>query len=1076
MKKLGLLFVLLLAALKPLAAASSNTFYLGGGENTWREAPTGANNWSNLGTTWMAGDSMPYDYIAHWFDVNKLNRFPAGCSSLGAASPLSSFQAVINANKKLFIFWWWVGGNVCNGTSISDSETYISSCLIPTLQALTGSGEVYVFLEPEYNINAGCNPAASPAWDTHFKNMITALHSATYAGGNIKVYAGPSPGGFGWDKNAYQIDKSIGPQTLAVADFIGFHSIRTRDDSYKSGEPNYPAWWTGSDEGLYFSRSISRYLRKQFNKPLMFGYWSHSNTPNSNGGPPNGTTNNAALWNTTEQNNSLTKMLQNRAFFQAQGDRSFGPFWYMDQDFAGEGLKTSGNVPYAPAFNTWKTYNTNVAANANTAIHSVAFEAPDLGDEYTTSIPVSWISRGRTATASTFDLQYSANGGAFTSVPGASAVAGNDLTNTAYTWTPCGLSPTADLRLRLVADDGVSVTSGTMAWKPAGWTSNANYGFESNITDWVPNPWVGTPNATLAWGTTLGFQGTHSLSVTADFNSSQWSYITLLPSSAIFYGGSSVTVTAHIYIPFSLNPTMGFGKVVSKVSFQMRDNAFTTSATSAEIGLEQGWNRVSWTFTGEAGGSLERLNVNVFNKWGVTGNPAYFIDEVKIGSISYTSGPGCGTPTYTATGTPTRTATSTLTAALPSATSTDTTTRTSTATPSATPTASPTRTASGSPSASPTYSSSATPSASRTASGSPSASASVSPTFTVTATWTSTATPTTSSTTTPTRTATGSPSASASVSPSPSASSSATPSASRTASPSATSTRTVTAPLTATDTPTVTPTPTETIYLGSATSTDTATSTATGTPVLSATSTSSATASSTPSSTATETLFLTPTPTGTVTPSSTETTFFTATDTPTISATATTTETPQDSPTGTSTGTPGPSDTVSPTSSATASPSATRTQTQVLPSATPTVTSTQTLVLPSATSTDTRTMTPTFTVTLSSTPGVAGTSTPGSAPGAIISTLPALNPHFGGPLQIAINNSGRVEKVQMRLYTAGYIFLTQIEQTGPWGSGWNTVSFPVPILPNGTYFYTVRGFSIVGPAGLARRGKLMVLR
>ena len=41
---------------------------------------------------------------------------------------------------------------------------------------------------------------------------------------------------------------------------------------------------------------------------------------------------------------------------------------------------------------------------------------------------------------------------------------------------------------------------------------------------------------------------------------------------------------------------------------------------------------------------------------------------------------------------------------------------------------------------------------------------------------------------------------------------------------------------------------------------------------------------------------------------------------------------------------------------------------------------------------------------------------------------------------------------------------------------WCLTSFDLPEIPNGTYFYLIHGVGTNGPSGLARRGKLVLLK
>ena len=74
-----------------------------------------------------------------------------------------------------------------------------------------------------------------------------------------------------------------------------------------------------------------------------------------------------------------------------------------------------------------------------------------------------------------------------------------------------------------------------------------------------------------------------------------------------------------------------------------------------------------------------------------------------------------------------------------------------------------------------------------------------------------------------------------------------------------------------------------------------------------------------------------------------------------------------------------------------------------------------------------------------------------------------------------MNCSGTVDRLELRVYTAGYQLVATADRLGPWGPGWHNVAFDTPNLANGIYFYVVRGFNNQNPAGLPRRATVVVL-
>lgn len=624
---LSLLAVLVASSAWPVA----NEFKLGIGENVRRQDPPGSGPYLNL-TTSLANRGVNQDFITHWFHAGWKTHFPnsgvsylAGyCNSGGEYNDLASYQAVLNAGKRLVLVWWWHNDNPCDLALRTDAENALRDCLVPMIKALTpGPGlgsQVYVVLQPESNQYGPCNAYKDPTWSTHLNTLLAQVHSVSVPG--LTVQAGPGVGDWAYDVSAYQVEGSLSG-AIANSDFVAFHNIFRQNSDHPT--PNDTNYGNPSPDQIEHAASYARYLKKRFNKPVLYAYQS-TNTTN---------------YGNTAQSDALLDIFRRRATLEAADVKLFGPFWlFPDAGYPGESLIDSGNTQ-RPAFTTWKNESNAVIANTDRT-HSIGFVAPDQGDELAGTVSVQWISRGRPQTASTFNLDVSVNGGAFSSV--ATGLAGSDTGIMSYAWDACSIAPAADVRLRLTCPaTGATVTSGRFAVKKLSATSNAQHTFEAGTHNWVPASGGNCTVSRVGGETFFHGASSGSLKVVATFSAGANAYIENT-SPGITIAGTP-RFTALIYVPFDLNPCIIPGAEVSKVKIDMQSSSYMTTP---QILLQQGWNRVVYDFTG-ASGAVTYLKMNFNNKWGFTGNPAIYVDEIRIGGDLLFTGGACSSPTHTPT-------------------------------------------------------------------------------------------------------------------------------------------------------------------------------------------------------------------------------------------------------------------------------------------------------------------------------------------------------------------------------------------------------------------------------------------
>jgi hypothetical protein len=907
--------------------------------------PSGGTTYAPLNQI-MTTDGVPSDFVAQWFSYSGgwTGHFPAddgGSSSNDWIHP-ADIQTVIDAGKIPVIFWYWVGDSPCLLTgsgSRQDSETMVSTCLVPLLNSLSRPASlVYVVLEPEYNQDNACSSYKDTTWATHINTMMTALHAVT----GCKVKCGPSPGDWGYDVSAYQLEPSLNA-CIANADFINFHEIRRSG----SGDTNtLDPWACPAPEEAEFALSFARYLKARFSKPLLFGYWSSNN---ADGG----------IFTQATQAAALTDIFHERAWLETYGVGLFGAFWYFDDNYTGEGLKSQSGTAYT-AWSTWQTETNNIFNNSD-GTHTLGFLSPDYGASVTTTIPITFISRGDSA-SHTYTLYYTADGGADTAIPGGVVSGASTMS---FSWTPCGVPPTAHLQIKAVDNaDAVSLYSPKFSYYLPAATGNATYNFDSTAQGWGVNSWNAGDVVGVSWTNSTAFNGGGCLQVNANFNN-DWAYVGIDSAGATF--SNPATITAMIYLPFNIDPTMEMGAGESYMRFEVQDGAYTTTTQATTIALNMGWNKVSWPLPTNAVSPLEHIDIGVYNHFPRPNNTDYFyIDEVKIGgALTFTSGSCGSTPTFTnsPTNTPTKTATSTATFTLTStATGSPTNTATKTVTATPTNTSATTSTFTATPTATPT----------NTATNTGTATSTKTATNTATSTSTTTATNTTTNSFTATNTSTSSNTKTPTATPTATLTNTGTNTPADTSTP--TNTATNTATLTSTNTPTITDTPTSTAtQTASYTPTDSATSSFTSTPTNTATVTNTPTITYTPTSTYTPTDSATFTNTFTPTSTATLTDTATVTNTPTLTYTWTWSSTPTNTATLTCTGTPTNTATLTDTFTVTNTPTLTYTWT---PSFTPTNTATFTNTnTPTNTATLTMTSTPSSTPTVTSTPTLTWTST-----------------------------------------------------------------------------------------------------
>ena len=73
----------------------------------------------------------------------------------------------------------------------------------------------------------------------------------------------------------------------------------------------------------------------------------------------------------------------------------------------------------------------------------------------------------------------------------------------------------------------------------------------------------------------------------------------------------------------------------------------------------------------------------------------------------------------------------------------------------------------------------------------------------------------------------------------------------------------------------------------------------------------------------------------------------------------------------------------------------------------------------------------------------------------MLETVPAPNPYFVDNAWVSVKLKGGAEKLEVRLYSAAYNFVTRFENEGPYGEGWVNLPLVLDDLPNGVYFIEV---------------------
>jgi hypothetical protein len=90
--------------------------------------------------------------------------------------------------------------------------------------------------------------------------------------------------------------------------------------------------------------------------------------------------------------------------------------------------------------------------------------------------------------------------------------------------------------------------------------------------------------------------------------------------------------------------------------------------------------------------------------------------------------------------------------------------------------------------------------------------------------------------------------------------------------------------------------------------------------------------------------------------------------------------------------------------------------------------------------------------------------------------MPSRNPQGGGPLLISSNLNGHADGFDLKLFSRAYIVIADVRIGGSYGPGWNALSFSIPQLSNGIYYYQLCAVNSGQPAGIPLIGKVMILR
>lgn len=539
-------------------------------------------------------DGVHTDFHGIWMHSGWKNNLGPCAQSYPWTKP-EYFQKVIDAGKIPVVYWWWHFDNPQSTPLRREAEQQLRDCLVPFLNEINRTEkEVWIVLQPEYNMQ---NTHVDPTFATHLITMIDELR-ANVTGVKLKI--GPSPGNFGTVQDRYRLHPSL-EGVLEKSDFIAFHDIQ-RSNPTTDAIWEYPV--PGQRKGAL---SFCRFLHNEYHKPIFFAYWSVANQ----------------FYSESKQSEALKDIFEHQAEFERYGVFGFGPFWYQSEgSFASEGLKSTQNKPFQ-VLNDYREIVNNIADQKD-YIHSIAFLDLDYGSSIELPIRLRWISNGRKGPI-TYSLYYQINDGERILISNNLKGSENEIME--LEWEPCNFPTTPIMNFVLVADDGKETISPKVSYKNPLSKSYATYDFEdSNISSFKQK----TSGVSFTTTNTAA-SGGKSLQVNLANNGEGWSYFQL--EGPITYSGDN-TLEMMIYVPYSLNNTMGMGEEVTYCTFYMQTTGTWKNLEAPKFGLNQGWNKVTWNYNlnGNDPQEINLLEIRFWNRMKAYNDIAkIYIDDLNFG-------------------------------------------------------------------------------------------------------------------------------------------------------------------------------------------------------------------------------------------------------------------------------------------------------------------------------------------------------------------------------------------------------------------------------------------------------------
>jgi hypothetical protein len=102
----------------------------------------------------------------------------------------------------------------------------------------------------------------------------------------------------------------------------------------------------------------------------------------------------------------------------------------------------------------------------------------------------------------------------------------------------------------------------------------------------------------------------------------------------------------------------------------------------------------------------------------------------------------------------------------------------------------------------------------------------------------------------------------------------------------------------------------------------------------------------------------------------------------------------------------------------------------------------------------------------------------GTQAGQVVKAQPSLNPQPGPGLALSVLTDGLVDAFEVKLYNRAFVVVGSATVAGPFGAGWQRLSFNLNAgpLPLGAYFYRVTAYDGAQKVGNGATGLVYILR